>query len=68
MKIHHVGIASKELKTALENLMVEQSEIVEEVYDELQGNILYFLPQTQQNPIIELVIPFRNKSTVSNFT
>jgi len=68
MKIHHVGIASKELKTALENLMVEQSEIVEEIYDELQGNILYFLPQTQQNPIIELVIPFRNNSTVSNFT
>jgi len=68
MKIHHVGIASKELKIALDNLMLEQTEIVEEVYDGVQGNILYFLPQTRQNPIIELVVPFRDNSTVSNFT
>jgi hypothetical protein len=67
MKIHHVGIASRELKAALESLMVEHSEIVEEVYDESQGNILYFLPKTQQNPIIEFVIPFRDNSTVSSF-
>jgi hypothetical protein len=68
MKIHHIGIASKKLDTALESLMLEQSDIVEEIYDDLQGNVLYFLRKTQQEPIIELVIPFRNNSTVSNFT
>ena len=62
MKIHHVGIASTHLNTALESLVMAQSAIVEEVYDELQGNVLYFIRQTQQTPIIELVIPFRTRA------
>lgn len=66
--IHHIGVASEELNKALESLMLEQSAIVEEVYDGLQGNMLYFLQKTQQDPIIEIVVPFRKNSTVSNFT
>ena len=65
--IHHVGIASTELDVVLESLMLDQSEIVEEIYDDLQGNILYFIQQSPEKPIIELVIPFRNNSTVSNY-
>jgi len=68
MKIHHVGIASTHLNKALTSLMLAQSDIIEEVHDELQGNVLYFIRQTQETSIIELVIPFRSNSTVSNFT
>lgn len=68
MTIHHIGIASRDLKTALESLTMEQSDVVEEIYDDFQGNILYFLRRIQQSPIIELVVPFRNNSTVLNFT
>jgi len=66
MKLHHIGVASRDLQTALDSLGLDPSQILEEVKDEIQKNRLYFVKILDNDLFLEIVVPFETSSTVKN--
>ena len=67
-KIHHIGIVSENLDSALNMLNIEKSKIKEVVDDNIQHNLLHFIRLENNDPWIEIIVPKNNNSTVYNFT
>ena len=66
-KIHHIGIACKNIADLFKAFDSTQEEI-SEVYEDLeQKNMLYFLFLKENNLWIECVVPIDEKSTVWRF-
>ena len=66
-KIHHLGIACKDIKDLLNALDITQEEIKEVHEDVEQRNMLYFISLEDNDLWIECVVPIDNRSTTWNF-
>ena len=66
-KIHHIGIVSENLDSALNMLNIEKSKIKEVVDDNIQHNLLHLIRLENNDPWIEIIVPKNNNSTVHNF-
>jgi len=57
MKIHHLGLVTKDVDEALSILGLKRSDISETVHDPVQKNNLHFIHLSENNLWLELVEP-----------
>ena len=56
-KIHHIGIVSENLDSALNMLNIEKSKIKEVVDDNIQHNLLHLIRLENNDLWIEIIVP-----------
>jgi len=67
MNLHHIGIVSQDLETALKTFQLDESQIIESIIDEEQHNELFFIKFLDSKFILEIVVPIDSTSTVATF-
>lgn len=67
MKIHHLGIVTKDVPGTLSALGLTPSDISETVYDPVQKNNLHFIELPANNLWLELVEPMADDASTANF-
>ena len=67
IEIHHLGVVSRDLKSALRYFQIDESQIKEIIDDEIQNHILHIIRMEKQNMWLEILVPKNDKSTTYNF-
>ena len=67
IEIHHLGVVSRDLKSALHYFQIDESQIKEIIDDEIQNHILHIIRMEKQNMWLEILVPKNDKSTTYNF-
>ena len=67
IEIHHLGVVSRDLKSALRYFQIDESQIKEIIDDEIQNHILHIIRMEKQNMWLEILVPKNAKSTTYNF-
>ena len=66
-RIHHLGVACKNISELLTALEISQEDISEVYEDHEQNNTLYFIELKENNLWLECVVPMNEHSTVWKF-
>ena len=67
IEIHHLGIVSRDLDSALRYFQIDKSQIDEIVDDDIQNNIMHIIHLPKHNMWLEILVPKNEKSTTFNF-
>ena len=67
IEIHHVGVVSKDLDSALRYFQIDKSQIDEIVDDSIQNHILHIIHLPKHSMWLEILVPKNEKSTTFNF-
>ena len=67
IEIHHVGVVSKDLDSALRYFQIDKSQIDEIIDDDIQNHILHIIHLPKHSMWLEILIPKNEKSTTFNF-
>ena len=67
IEIHHIGVVSKDLDSALRYFQIDKSQIDEIVDDSIQNHILHIIHLPKHSMWLEILVPKNEKSTTFNF-
>ena len=67
IEIHHVGVVSKDLDSALRYFQIDKSQIDEIIDDDIQNHILHIIHLPKHSMWLEILVPKNEKSTTFNF-
>ena len=67
IEIHHVGVVSKDLDSALRYFQIDKYKIDEIVDDSIQNHILHIINLPKHSMWLEILVPKNEKSTTFNF-